>query len=64
MERGYNEQIIRKQILSTQEYSRIDLLGKKKTTGSWEKTNIQHHLLPTFSKCYEDNGGTAYIINS
>ena len=38
--------------------------GEKKSADVWEKTNIQLHLLPNFSKCYEYNGGTAYIIIS
>ena len=43
--------MIRKQILSAQEYSRNDLSEKEKQQMPEEKTNVQHHLIPGFSKC-------------
>ena len=48
MERGYNEKMIRKQILSAREHSRNDLLEKEKQQLSERK--LTFNLLPSFSK--------------
>ena len=51
MERGYNEKMIRKQILRAREHSRNDLLEREKPQMPETKANIQHCILPSFSKC-------------
>ena len=38
--------------------------GERKTTYVWEKTNIQHQLLSSFSKCQEYNGGQHQLLSS
>ena len=59
------EKLKREQILSAWEHSRNDLLEREKQQISEKKkTNIQHRLLPSFSKCYKYNGRTASNINS
>ena len=50
MERGYNEKMIRKQILSAREYSRNDLLEKEKQQMSEKKITLNITYLPRFSK--------------
>ena len=51
MERGYNEKMVHNQILRARENLRIDLLEREKQQMSEQKTNIQHYLLSSFSKC-------------
>ena len=60
------EKLKREQILSAWDHSRNGLLEREKQQISEKKkkTNIQHRLLPSFSKCYKYNGRTASIINS
>ena len=49
MERGYNEKMVRNQILRVREHLRNDLLEReRKVTNIWAKTNIQHYLLSSF----------------
>ena len=55
MKRGYNEKLMRKQILNTREHSRNDLLEwererERKAADVWQKVNIQHRVLPSLSK--------------
>ena len=48
MERGYNEKMIRKQILSAREYSRNDLLEKEKQQMPEKKLTFNITYNPTF----------------
>ena len=48
MERGYNEKIKRKQILSTREHSRNDLLEKEKQQMSEKKLTFNIFYYPAF----------------
>ena len=48
MERGYNEKMKRKQILSVREYSRNDLLEKKKQQMSEKKLTFNIAYYPVF----------------
>ena len=48
MERGYNEKMIRKQILSAREHSRNDLLEKEKQQSSERKLTFNITYYPVF----------------
>ena len=48
MERGYNEKMIRKLILSAQEYSRNDLLQKEKQQMPEKKLTLNITFYPAF----------------
>ena len=48
MERGYNEKMIRKQILSAREYSRNDLLEKEKQQTPEKKLTFNITYYPAF----------------
>ena len=51
MERGYNEKMIRKQILRAREHSRNDLLEREKQQMSEQKLTFNITYYPDFQKC-------------